>query len=299
MVLRLFKVGDQEVALLQLDCISTSPDSDFLLLIRVQASNRGNLDTRPKDIAPSQIGKGQKAMKKIALLISLAALLVGSTSVLYAGSSIYGVSGLIETPDDSIVASNSLALNANYVSDISDRGDVKLNTYGGALGLFPKFEVSAAAIDTDVLGTKTRGLLNAKYQFLSESLEKPSVTVGIVDVAGQLDKINGEIDNTSMFIVFGKNISSMAEGISGEVSKPLHGTLGFGTGLYKGVFAGLNWSAAPKFNVLVEYLSNGIRQESTVSAAVHFNAVPGLALEVGTLAFEGVYAGANYSLSTF
>ena len=238
-------------------------------------------------------------MKKIALLISLAALIVGSTGVLYASSSIYGLSGLIETPDDSIVAPNSLSLNANYISDIGGKSDANLNTYGGALGLFPKLEVSAAAIDTDVLGVKTRGLLNAKYQLLGESLEKPSVTVGVVDVADQLDKINGRIDDPSMFIVFGKNISSMAEGISGEVSKPLHGTLGFGTGLYKGVFAGLNWSAAPKFDVLVEYLSKGIRQESTVSAAVHFNAVPGLALELGTLAFEGVYAGANYSLSTF
>lgn len=238
-------------------------------------------------------------MKKIALLISLAALLVGSTSVIYANSTIYGVSGLIETPDTNVVAPNSLALNANYVSDIGDGNDSKVTSFGGTFGLFSKFEVAAEAIDSDAPGVGTSVLLSGKYQLLSESLERPSIAIGVVDLANQLDELNSKIDDPSLFIVFGKNISSVAEGISGEVSKPLQGTLGFGTGLYKGVFAGLNWSAAPKVNVLVEYLSDGLRQSSTFNAAANFNVTNGLSLEVGTFDFEGIYVGVDFSMSTF
>ena len=227
-------------------------------------------------------------MKKIALLISLAALLVGSTCVLYAGSTIFGISGLIETPDDSIVAPNTLALSANHIPDMGG-SDVSLNTFGLAYGLFPKLEISAAAVDSDISGDDTNWLLNAKYQLLSESLEKPSISVGVVDLGSEFD------DDPSMFIVFGKNITAVAENISGDVSKPLRGTLGIGTGIYDGLFAGLNWSVAPKFNIGLEYLSD----DSIVNAEVSYKAVGGLSLEAGLLDFDDFYVGAGYSLSTF
>lgn len=241
--------------------------------------------------------RGLVAMKKLVVAITLVAVLLVGASALYAGSSIYGVSGLIETPDGSIAAQSSLALDASYISDVG--GSDSLTTYGGAFGLMPKLEIGGVAIDSDAAGVKTRGLLNAKYQIMGESLEKPSITVGVVDVADQLDKINGRIGDPSAFIVFGKNISTTAEGISGNVSKPIRGTLGFGTGLYKGGFAGLSMAATSKLDFMLEYLSNGIRQDSTVNAAAKLKLARGLAIQAGTLDFNGLYAGASYSLSTY
>ncbi|OFX14011.1 MAG: hypothetical protein A2Z18_03760 [Armatimonadetes bacterium RBG_16_58_9] len=100
-------------------------------------------------------------------------------------------------------------------------------------------------------------------------------------------------------MVVGKNITAMAEGFSGMVSKPLRGTFGIGTGLYKGMFAGLNWYAAPKFDIAVEYLSNGLRQEGTYNAAIRFRPTDTISVQAGTFAFKDVYVGGSLTISTY
>lgn len=240
-------------------------------------------------------------MRKFAVLLVVAVTLFSCASVLYAGSSIYGISGLIETPDDSIVSTKSVTPAASFISDLNVKGTgVDITTFGGAVGIFPNLEVSAVGVDVDWPGVSTEGLVNAKYRVLSETVAKPSVTVGVVDLAKRLDKLTfGEIDEISSFIVVGKNISSVAEGVSGTISKPIRGTFGVGTGLYKGVFAGLNMSLAPKFSVAVEYLNKGIRNESTFSGMVRFTPIESLSIDAGAIGFEDFYAGASFNLSTF
>lgn len=241
--------------------------------------------------------KGAIEMKKIAVLLSVAVILVGAMASAHAAPTIYGVSGLIETPDDTITATKGLSLLAYEMANVGD-SDTDITTYGGAFGLVPKVEVAGVGVHADGPGSETSAVFSGKIRLLDESVERPSITVGVVDVANQLDDINGKIDDPSMFVVFGKNIASAAEGL-GVVSKPVRGTVGFGTGVYKGVFAGLNWSVAPKTGLMVEYLSNGLRQKSTFNAALRFNPTAGLTVQAGTFAFEGFYVGASYSLAGF
>jgi hypothetical protein len=224
-------------------------------------------------------------------------------SALNASASLYGVSGLIQTPDDSIASAKSLTPMYARVSDLKPmdtKNGFDLTTYGAAFGILPNLEVSIAGIDPEPSGWSTEAFVNAKYRLLSESVDKPSVTVGVVDIAGAIDDFtSGAIDDPSMFIVIGKNITNVAEGVSGEVSKPVRGTLGFGTGLYKGLFAGLDIAVAPKCSLALEYTATGMRNEDTVSGGIKFQPIQALTIEAGAIGFESFYAGASYNLSTF
>ena len=242
-------------------------------------------------------------MRKFAVLLVVAAMLLVGANALYAATSIYGISGLIETPDDSIVGAKSVTLMANRIFGLRTHGDaegVDVTTFGGAVGIIPSLEISAVGIDVDVPGMNTEALVNAKYRVLAESVNRPSVTIGVVDIARRLDHMtDGEIDGMSSFIVVGKNISNVAEDVSGEVSKPIKGTIGVGTGLYKGVFAGLDMSLAPKFSVAVEFLSKGIRNESTFNGIVRFQPIEALTIDAGMIGFKDFFAWASFNLSTF
>lgn len=242
-------------------------------------------------------------MRKFAVLFVATAVLLACAGALHAATTIYGVSGLIETPDDSIVAAKSVTPVADRIFDFKPHGateGVDVTTYGGAFGIVPNFEVSAVGIDVDEPGVETEALINAKLRVIPESLTTPSVTIGVVDVAQQLDDLtDGIVNEPSAFIVFGKNISNIAEGVSGQVSKPVRGTLGFGTGLYRSVFAGLDISLAPKLSIAVEYLNKGLRNDSTVSGAVRFQPIEALSIDAGVVGFKDFYAGASFNLSTF
>lgn len=231
-------------------------------------------------------------------LVLLAAMVLAAGTAANAAANIYGVSGLIETPDDSIVAPKTLELTGHYISDLDSTG-ANQKTFGGAFGIMSRFEVSAVGIDPDIIGLDTKVIINAKYKIIDEALERPSITVGVVDLGKNLEDYNSDIDKASVFVVFGKNISPVAEGFSGMVSKPVRGTLGFGTGIYKGVFAGLSWSLAPKIDVLAEYLSEGIRQKSTVNAALRFSPVRPVSVQAGTHAFKSFYVGATFNLAAY
>ena len=237
-------------------------------------------------------------MKKLAVLLSLTALLRGSLGVAYGVPSMYGLSGLIETPDETVAATNSLALSGSYIPDFNDTS-FDISSYGGAFGVMPNLEIGAVAIDSSATGVGAQAVLSAKYRIAPETLDSPSIAVGVVDVTNRLDKIDSRIDNASYFVVMGKNISSAAEGFSGMVSKPVRGTLGIGTGLYKGIFAGIDLYVAPKFDVAVEYLSKGLRQESTYNAALRFRPVSNISVQAGTYAFKDVYVAGSIMLSTY
>jgi len=241
-------------------------------------------------------------MRKFAVLLAATAMLLGCAGAIHAATTIYGISGLIETPDDSIVAAKSVTPVADRIFDFKPEGATKgadVTTYGGAVGIVPNLEVSAVGIDVDEPGVETEALINAKYRLMPESLTTPSVTIGVVDMAQRLDDLTDYITEPSAFIVFGKNISNIAEGVSGQVSKPVKGTLGFGTGLYRSVFAGLDISLAPKLSIAVEYLNKGLRNDSTVSGAVRFQPIEALSIDAGVVGFKDFYAGASFNLSTF
>jgi hypothetical protein len=237
-------------------------------------------------------------MRKIAVLVSVLGILLGCAGASIAGTSIYGISGLIETPDDAIVQSASVDLTGNFIADVANTG-FDGYTFGGVAGILPKLEVGAVGIGSDAPGVNTEVVVNAKFRILDETYERPSISVGAVDITESLNVFNRGINDPSFFVVVGKNLSSMAEGVTGMVAKPVRGTIGFGTGLYKGGFAGLSIAVAPKFDIMAEYLANGLRQDGTFNAGVKFRPVSGLSISAGTLDFDEWYGGVNYSLSTY
>lgn len=237
-------------------------------------------------------------MQRIMVAALVAMAVAGGTLCASAGSNIYGVGGLIETPGDSLVPLGGVSITGHYISEFFDSDD-NVFAFGGAVGITPRLEVSAVGLDSDAPGVDTSALISGKFRIFSESIERPSVTVGIVDIADELEDLNSEIDNPSFFVVFAKNLMPDVGGLGGIVARPLRGSLGFGTGLYKGVFAGLNWSAAPRVDVLAEYLSNGLRQKSTFNAALRFTPVRTISVQGGTIGFEDFYVGATVSFGGF
>lgn len=241
-------------------------------------------------------------MKRISVLLAMVVFLVGCVSALNAAATIYGMSGLIETPDDTIASAKTLTPVYSRIVDLHVVGGgdgFDVSTYGGALGIIPNLEVSVVGVTPEDWG-HSEGLVNAKYRLVAESVDKPSVTVGVVDMAKRLDSFtDGVISDTSAFVVIGKNISNVAEGVSGQVSKPVKATLGFGTGLYNGIFGGVDIAVAPKFSVAVEYLTKGIRAESTFNGCVRFQPTGALSIDAGAIGFKDFFAGASYNVSTF
>ncbi|MCL4499639.1 MAG: hypothetical protein M1335_05300 [Chloroflexi bacterium] len=237
-------------------------------------------------------------MRSTIVLLAVLALVAGGTGVGYAASSVYGISGLIETPNDTIAGQGNISLTGNYIANVA-KSDANATTFGGVIGIIPNLEVGGVVMDSDASGVKTQGILNAKYRIVAESLDRPSVTVGAVDLTQRLKKFNGKDDEASVFIVIGKNLTSAAEGVSGRVTMPVRGTLGLGTGLYKGGFAALNFAVAPKFDIMVEYLANGIRQSTTVNGGVRYRVIPGLSVEAGAMDFQDFYGGLSYQVSTY
>lgn len=221
-------------------------------------------------------------MKRISVLLVVVVLLVGCASALNAANSIYAMSGVVVTPDDTIASNKSFVPAVTRV--FTDNFDV--TAYGAALGLFPNFEVSGALVDVD---GHSEEMLHAKYRVFSETATKPALTVGVFDFTQNI------MDEMSAFVVVSKNLTSVAEDVSGQVSKPIKGSLGYGVGSMEGFFASLDMAIAPKLSVGLEY----IVEPSAFSGCVRFQPIQPLTITAGALDFEDFYAGVSYSLSTF
>jgi len=255
-------------------------------------------ETRPLVAAVPTSHEKEKTVKKIVALLSLAALVLGAAGALMASSTIYGVSGLFEVPDDSIASQNSVALTAKRIYDVDD-SDSEVSFYGGAVGIAPKVEIGGTIADSSAAATDSEGIIGGKLRLVEEALDKPSVTVGVVDAGSRLKRISGTDEDASAFVVFGKNLSAAAEGFSGMVSKPVRGFVGWGTGIYRGGFAGLSLSLAPKVDVIAEWLGKGVRDDSTVTGGVRFGIVKGLNVEASYYRFKDFTIGANYTLGMY
>lgn len=229
------------------------------------------------------------------VLVLLVVVAVGSTS---AGVCFYGLSGLIETPDDSTIDPSAVVLTGKDAPDFDD-SNVDVYSYGGATGIVPKLEVGVVGLDTDAPGSKMQAIFSAKYRLIDETPDRPSVTVGIVDIGSRMDKVNADIDNPSAFVLFGRSLSSVAQPWAAAVTTPLKFTVGIGTGLFKGAFVGVDWSPQARLHIMAEYLTKGLRQDGTFNAGVRYNAFGRLSLEAGTMAFKGFYGGAAYTLSLY
>ncbi len=221
-------------------------------------------------------------------------------SVVCADASLYGISGLIETPDDNIAPKDGVNLCGSYINNFEfEDSDASLTMYGGAWGMSTGLEVGGVQIDSDVTGMPSRFVMGGKMRLSKETITKPGMAIGVVDLGKNLTDMFGVEKEASAFVVVGKNLTPAAERWSGVVSKPVRGTIGAGTGIYRGIFGGLEFSMSKGTGVKVEYLSKGIRDKSTVNASLMFSPMNRLSVEVGTLGMNSLFGGVRFSFQPY
>lgn len=169
--------------------------------------------------------------RSITVLAAVAVVFVLVSGIAMAAPSFLGTSGLILTPDDSVLG----------VSDFSaGYHDLDWATVIGVnVGVAQNLELGIARLDSD--GADEDTMLNAKYRLLAETATAPSVVIGVVD--------------SDFYGVVGKNLTPMATGITGEPVMPLRGFVGIGSGDYDGVFAGVDWAITQKAKIIAEYIA--------------------------------------------
>ncbi len=238
-------------------------------------------------------------MAKLRLVFILIALALWSCTAALANPTLFGNSGLISVPDDTVLKEFEFNLGFHTVDlkfpGSSDR--IRFNTYAANFGLMKNLEVGACVVDPEQGNAKV--LVNAKYLLFKEKWDRPSVAVGVVDAGSQLHKISNAKDDPGAYIVIGKNITQLAQDFTAKVVKPVHGYIGYGTGLYDGFFAGLNFALTNKLSILGEYVENGIKNSSTFSAALRYSIAPSFNLEAGLYDFEDVNLGVSYKAIKF
>lgn len=181
--------------------------------------------------------------KLISLFIVVLALVAGSAM---AAPNLLGTSGTIFTPDDTVLPAAGFSANYDGIS----LDDQTPNIYGASVGTTGELEIGLTHVDADLSSGGRSTLLNAKYLVLSETAVRPSLVVGAVDMTGDIDP-DGD---GGFYALIGKSLTSAATDVTGRPSAPLHGYIGYGGGIYDGIFAGLSLQVTPNLRVMGEFI---------------------------------------------
>jgi len=237
-----------------------------------------------------------RSMSTVLLAVGIACVLC---SAAISAPMVLGSSGLMFVPGDTVLKQSAFNLSANtFRTELHDTDDsFRVNTYAVNYGIWKNLEVGACLVDPKEGDKKV--LLNAKYLAVAETIQRPSITVGVVDAGSQLHKLTGSNDDPGVYIVFSKNATATAETVARTPSKPVRAHLGFGMGVYDGVFAGLDFVIAPKVSAFVEYLSSGLRDKGGGNTAIRYEVSPGLMIEGGFVNFQDACLGVSYQAVKF
>jgi hypothetical protein len=233
--------------------------------------------------------------KCICLCAVAAAMLVLLSGFASAAPSFFSTSGNILTPDDSILGAGEFT--ANYhVLDLSNTANVLGASFGAATNL----ELGIARFDTKEPGFAPKTMINGKYALLTEKPNSPTVVIGVLDATGDVNTSG----DPSLYVVLGKNLTSLATNVTGEPAKPLRAYLGFGTGIYQGLFVAANWSFTPRATIIVEYLTEtkikgALEDKAVFNAGLRFAITDMLSGDVALLNAEDLGFGISFHKSTF
>lgn len=222
------------------------------------------------------------------LLIVVAGLLTAAMGPVQAAPNFVGQSGNIVTPDELVVPQGEFSVGYHYLEkEIFGSGD-SMNIFSVNYGFTPAFEAGLAYVnrgDDDFL-------VNGKYQILRERANRPSVTVGVVDLLDQLDHDPG------FYFLIGKNLT----GVSGDVAtetegRALHGYIGAGTGPYEGVLAGLDYRATPQLSLMAEYAPEGplTGRDDAVNVGVRYAVSNKFRVDAALFDFDNFGLGISFS----
>lgn len=221
-----------------------------------------------------------------ALLMALLALLVVTLPTFGASNFLGGQSGNILTPDDVIVPTGTMDLSYHQIVNFRNSDD--LSATGITYGVTPNLELGASFIssgDSDVA-------FNGKYRLLTETTNRPAMLVGVYDVSGSANAVNGD---PGFFLVFSKNITSTASNMVGEPSKPLRLTAGFGSGPYDGLLVGLDWTLDPRLSLMADYTGGNVGgNDKLFSAGVRYAASDAIRIDLAAIDFKDFAFGGDF-----
>lgn len=229
-------------------------------------------------------------MVRLIVLLSIA-LTLGTAYGICAEPSFLSTTGQLLTPDDSVLGAGDFSSDYHGISF----DDAIPNVLGANIGVNGNLELGVARLDPDMAGASIKTLLNGKYLGVAETAYRPSVVFGCADITGSLSAD----DDPSFYVVVGKNLTPLATCTTGKPSAPLRGYVGYGMGIYDGVFAGLSWNLGPRVKLMGEYI-NGLsvedtfQEDSMLNAGVQFYVVEGLTAQVAVFGGQDIGFGVNY-----
>lgn len=225
-------------------------------------------------------------------IVSMILLVMAAGTVACAAPNIFGVSGGLEMPNDVILPPGTFDIGYHFGINVGGTDDDSTDTHfiTAGVGVLPNLEVSLGFIvpqdgDTSVLP-------NAKYRIWAETVDRPAVTVGVVDAVSDLRADPG------LFILVSKSLTSAAEDITGKPSRPLRGHIGLGSGIYRGILFGLDWTMTPKFQLGFEYLNRGL-EDKDPNLYGRYALTRDVRLDAGTIAFDSFLVGISYTAPRF
>ncbi|HUV04054.1 MAG TPA: hypothetical protein VMX94_02985 [Armatimonadota bacterium] len=223
------------------------------------------------------------------LPLTVLILMVTALPAFGASSYLGGLSGNILTPDGVVVPPGTWEASYHSLPDIFDNRD--LTTVGVTYGLVGNLEVGVSFVSNHESDTA----LNAKYRLMPETPTRPAVLVGVFDIGSTVETLDK--DDPGLFIVFSKSVTPAAENRQ-QPLKPLQLSVGFGTGVFDGVFAGLDWTVQPQMRVIAEYFGGKIgRNDNLFNAGIRYAPTGALRLDVAAIDFEDVAFGVNYRIA--
>ena len=215
---------------------------------------------------------------KFSFLVICTLLFVITLPAMGASSFLGGYSGNIFSPDGVVVPNGTWELSYHDTLDIL--GDTDLKAFGVTYGLIPNLEVGASFLDNG----ESDIAINAKYAIVPETATRPAVLVGVFDAFGSAGFLDPD---PSLYVAFSKNITPLATDIAGEPSKPLRLSVGFGTNLFDGLFAGLDWTLNPRFSLMAEYFGGDIGgDDSSFNVGARYALTDALRVDAATIDFQ-------------
>ncbi len=228
-------------------------------------------------------------MKQILTISTIIAVMATlSLPSLGASSFLGGYTGGICTPDGLIQPTKSMDISFHDTQKGFGGTDVKAT--GALIGLSPNLEVGVAFIGNDT----SNFTISSKYRVVSETATAPALLIGVFDAAGSANFLSAD---PSLYIVLSKNITGFASDATNSPQNPMRATIGVGSGVFNGFFAGLDYALQPKLSVIAEFNGGNIGgSKNLFNAGIRYAALPQLRIDAAFVGFKQIALGASYRI---
>lgn len=222
------------------------------------------------------------------LTMAFAGLLATSISGAQAAPNFLGQSGNLVTPDELVVPQGEFNAGYHYLDKEVFGGGESMNIFSVNYGFTRAVEAGIAYVNRD----DDDVLVNGKYQVLRERANRPSLTIGVVDLFDSLNHDPG------LYFLVGKNLTGASRDVATETGgRALHGYIGAGTGPYEGVLAGLDYRATPQLSLMAEYAPEGplTGRDDAVNVGARYAVSNRVRVDAGLFDFDNIGVGVSFS----